>query len=300
MDSEDDEPVSPTGFTIPQFGLVPSQEPTNWRTQRGRRRNFAPQQGPPSIPTIETPPKIRHALGATVADPEKLSLGHLPYELQTRIFRAASGPQFFFLTTQPGGLALVGPPAQKGIGLTCRLAREIYTEDKTLHVIENRVYWVDPENDIFYVQDKTREPDYMTWLRRRPTPVPVISDEQLASIDRTFMRNIAVDFDDFGFPNSEVYLERYVCPVFPHIRELHVLVAKGHPEIPTRRWTAETLVIEDMPKTEVLASPVTGIREMWYMIEYHLKKHLASRGGWPNGQVPEVVPHWASAQEYDG
>ncbi|KAM7199321.1 hypothetical protein V8F33_004569 [Rhypophila sp. PSN 637] len=251
----------------------------------------------PRTARFQTPKKITNAYGATVADPTKRSLGTLPYELQTRIFQAASGPQFFFLNVQNGTLAILSRPAQKGISLACRLAREVYTKDKAFFVIGNKYYWVDSDNDIFYFQDTARPLDYMRWLRRRPHPVPVIADEILENINREFMHNVAFDFDDFGYPNSEMWLERYVCPLFPNIKEMHVLIPKGHREMPDPKWTPETLVIQDMPKMEVLRSPTTGVREMWYMIEYHLKKHMNARGRWAIDEVPVIIPHWASVQE---
>ena len=89
--------------------------------------------------------------GLVAADKTKLSLAHLPYEIQVMIFDAASSFQIIFVLMEDRKMS-VTQPLQAGLSSSCRMGRRIYLRNKV--PLMNR-YWVNPENDMFYLRDLT-------------------------------------------------------------------------------------------------------------------------------------------------
>lgn len=100
------------------------------------------------------------ATGTIRADSQRPSLADLPYEIQVLIFRAASEPQVLFMEIAEKMLKLFRP-TDKGVGLACRLSRQIYTQSRTLCRRGNTLHWVDLEQDILYLyrDDQSLEQD---------------------------------------------------------------------------------------------------------------------------------------------
>ncbi len=89
--------------------------------------------------------------GLVVDDPTRLSVAHLPYELQVMVFEAASQIQILFVVMNDNSMTL-SEPVQFGLAASCRMARRLYIRNK-VRVLDR--YWVDPTRDIFYLRDET-------------------------------------------------------------------------------------------------------------------------------------------------
>jgi hypothetical protein len=234
--------------------------------------------------------KPRRVSGAKAADPTKLSLAALPFELQALVLEAAVEPQVIFMDVVENVLKFT-PPADAALGLACRLSREVYTKNKALHKFGDQTFWLDPDHDIFYL--RTDDP-----VPRVPRPSP---DPRLPAIDGVNLktiRNVAVDLPYLG---SHPHLDSVfrILALFPHLTTLHVLVPKGPPGTLPARSTPETLVLSKMPHTQVVAAPGGHDKELFLAVRYQVRKVCARILDIENGRrlLPEVVGHLASLRD---
>jgi hypothetical protein len=234
--------------------------------------------------------KPRRVSGAKAADPTKLSLAALPFELQALVLEAAVEPQVIFMDVVENVLKFT-PPADAALGLACRLSREVYTKNKALHKFGHQTFWLDPEHDIFYL--RTDDP-----VPRVPRPSP---DPRLPAIDGVNLktiRNVAVDLPYLG---SHPHLDSVfrILALFPHLTTIHVLVPKGPPGTAPARSTPETLVLSKMPHTQVVAAPGGHDKELFLAVRYQVRKVCARILDIENGRrlLPEVVGHLASLRD---
>jgi hypothetical protein len=230
--------------------------------------------------------KTRRVSGAKAADPAKLSLAALPFELQALVLDAAVEPQVIFMDIANNVLKFT-PPADAALGLACRLSREVYTKNKTFHKFRDQSFWLDPEHDIFYL--RTDDP-----VPRVPRPIP---DPQMPPVDGLnlrLIRNVAVDLHYLGtHPHLDSVYR--ILTLFPHVEAIHVLVPKGPPGTPPPKSTPETLALSKMPHTQVVAAPGGHDKELFLAVRYQVRKVSARILDFENSRkVPEVVGHLAS------
>ncbi len=231
----------------------------------------------------------KHAPGTTTADPSRPSIANLPYEIQAAIFEAAIEPQIFFMDITNAMLTFARP-ADKALGLTCQLSREIYLRAKTLHRFGPHSHWVDPERDIFYLHKDDPVP-------RAPRPNSLetrMPDGE--EFDRRVVQNVAVDLEYLGpHPRHDPIVRIWV--VFPHLRSIHIFVPKGPPQTPALRSSPETLVLSDIPSKKIVAAPGYD-NELWLAVRYQVKKVcariLTTENGWQGRHNPDVVGHCTS------
>jgi hypothetical protein len=221
------------------------------------------------------------ALGTLQADPSQptTSIANLPYEMQVAIFEAAITPQIFFVEIDDSGLVVL-PPTQNGMARACRLSREIYTANKEPRMFGGRRYWVNSEQDMFYLH-KDRVPRYD------------MDYQPGAHFDgiRDIMHIIAVDLEYLDqHPRREALVR--TLTVFRAMKEMCVLVPKGPLRSPTPAWTADNMALERMPDKQVVAAPRQD-QELVWAVKYQLKRTcariLSEDNHWLDRATPKVT-----------
>ncbi|KAK3362262.1 hypothetical protein B0T25DRAFT_1656 [Lasiosphaeria hispida] len=246
---------------------------------------MAQPQTSPQVAPIDPEVRIKYPRGALLAEPSRPSISKLPFEMQTAIFKAASGPQIFFTEITLSGGVEVSRSAFAGLALTCRLARYIFTRYRTLYRlcgVDNHTVWrwVDSAHDIYYV---TRDRLQRALLSRQP----VLVHERFT---RVMMLNIAADLSFMGEHPRRDAMTR-LWNVFPAMRQIHVLVPRGPLRTPVPQWTAETMVLGDLPREQIIAPPGQD-PEMWWAVMYQLKRTcgriLETENGFAGRVTPEI------------
>jgi hypothetical protein len=233
--------------------------------------------------------KIR-APGVIIADPTKPSLARVPYEIQLLIFEAALGTQVFFVEIANNTLT-ISRSAGKALGLTCRLARAIYTNERILCQFGDQVHWVDPKGDIFYVYKDDDRPQ-IPWAREADA-MPDLVDN---NIDRRVIRNVAVDLQYLGVHPRFLPLIR-IWSIFSSLTTIHIFVPKGPVRTKALEATPDTLLLSDMPKNQIVAAPDADL-EHWLAVKYQViracTRMLDTEAGWHSRSKPDVVGHLTS------
>ncbi|KAK3310721.1 uncharacterized protein B0T15DRAFT_46879 [Chaetomium strumarium] len=233
--------------------------------------------------------KVR-APGVTTADPTRPSLAGLPYEIQLLIFEAALGIQVFFVEIANNTLT-ISRSAGKALGLACRLSRAIYTSERILCQFGDKVHWVDPEGDIFYLYKDDERPR-IPWSRESDV-MPELVDN---NIDRAVIRNVAVDLQYLGVHPRFLPLIR-IWSLFSSLTTIHIFVPKGPVRTKALAATPDTLLLSDMPKNQIVAAPDADL-EHWLAVKYQViracNRMLDTEAGWHTRSKPDVVGHLTS------
>jgi hypothetical protein len=234
----------------------------------------------------------KRAPGTCRAEEGKISLADLPYEMQRAIFDAATGPEIIFMRIKDNVVS-VSAPIHKGLALACRLSREIYLKSKVLSRFGSRRYWVDPDRDLFYLDDgdpipRAQRPD---WHSR---PASRLKGD---IFDPSVLRHVAVDLEYMGsYPFCHFPLIR-IWTLFPKLEAIHIFVPKGPPQTPAVKARPGTLRLEPIPSTLVVAAPRHD-KELWLAVRYQVRKVctriLETEHGWNGRTVPQVVGHLTS------
>ncbi|KAL2126023.1 hypothetical protein VTI74DRAFT_1929 [Chaetomium olivicolor] len=230
----------------------------------------------------------QHAPGVTQADPSRPGLANLPYELQAAIFEAAAVPQVFFMQIANDTLTF-SPPADKGLALACQLSREHFLRHKKRYRFGDAAYWVDPERDIFYLY----KDDPIPRSGRPNTDIRIPGGD---AFNPTIIRNVAVDLQYLGHHPRHDAIFR-IWSIFPCLKQVHIFVPKAPLQTPALPATPETLVLSELPSTQVVAAPGHD-RELWLAVRYQVKKVcgriLDADNGWHGRTKPEILGHFTT------
>ncbi|KAH8891879.1 hypothetical protein GQ53DRAFT_139285 [Thozetella sp. PMI_491] len=220
-----------------------------------------------------------HDDGLVAMDPTKLSVAHVPYEIQVMIFEAASDLQILFVAIDDKSISLASDPIQYGLAATCRMARRVFLRGK-VRALDR--YWVDPARDIFYLRD-----DLMP-IRFRYRYL----QEALQKYNRDMMLNVAIDLECLGeHPRRDALIRMWT--IFPKMKTLHVFAARD-PYEDKPKWNPEDIVLDELPGLRVLSPPGQD-RELWWAVKYQLNKTciriLDAEAGWDGRVPPQVQGH---------